>query len=122
MTQRVQMYIEIERNILERKNIKMEKNNLYITDLCVGHRSIYYQTPEVPDSFIGDDINELLEDKYADKVWMKFIYVDCDGIECKGEVTVNGIGDYEDFEMYDEDFHENTQLTEENIIDLFEFD
>ena len=100
----------------------MEKNNLYITDLCVGHRSIYYQTPEVPDRTIGDDINELLEDKYAGKVWMKFIYVDCDGIECKGEVTVNGIGDYEDFEMYDEDFHENTQLTEENIIDLFEFD
>jgi len=122
MTQRVQVFKRIKRNILEKRNIKMEKNNLYITDLCVGHRSIYYQTPEVPDRDIGDDIKELLEDKYTHNVSMRFIYVDCDGIEYRGEITVNGIGDYEDFEMYDEDFHENTQLTDENLIDLFEFD
>ncbi len=52
------MCIKIKRNILEKRNIKMEKNNLYITDLCVGHRSIYYETPEVPDSTVGDDIND----------------------------------------------------------------
>ena len=100
----------------------MEKNNLYITDLCVGHKTIYYETPEVPDRTIGDDINELLEDKYAHKVDMKFIYVDCDVIEYRGEVIVNKIDDYEDFEMYDDDFYEKTQLTDENLIDLFEFD
>ncbi len=100
----------------------MEKNNLYITDLCVGHRSIYYETPEVPDSTVGDDINELLEDKYTHNINMEFVYVDCDGVKYSGKVTVNEIDDYQDFEMADDNFYEKTQLTDENIIDLFEFD
>lgn len=102
--------------------MKMEKNNLYITNLCVGHKTIYYETPEIPDRTIRDDINELLEEKYATKIKMKFVYVDCDGIKYSGEVTVNGIDDYEDLIMEDDNFHEKTMLTDVNIIDLFEFD
>ena len=100
----------------------MEKNNLYITNLCVGHKSIYYETPEVPDSTVGDDINELLEDKYTHNINMEFVYLDSTGEKHYGSVTVNEIDDYEDFEMYDDDFYEKTQLTDENLIDLFEFD
>ena len=100
----------------------MEKNNLYITNLCVGHKSIYYETPEVPDSTVGDDINELLEDKYTHNINMEFVYLDSTVDKHYGSVTVNEIDDYEDFEMYDDDFYEKTQLTDENLIDLFEFD
>ena len=102
--------------------MKMEKNNVYITNLCVGHKSIYYQSPELPSGIIRDDLNELLEDKYVTKVNMEFVYVDCDGIKYSGEVTVNGIDDYEDLIMEDDNFHEKTMLTDVNIIDLFEFD
>lgn len=100
----------------------MEKNNVYITNLCVGHKTIYYETPEIPDRTIRDDINELLEEKYATKINMEFVYVDCDGVKYSGEVTVNEIDDYEDLVMVDDSFYEKTMLTDENIIDLFEFD
>ena len=73
--------------------MKMEKNNLYITNLCVGHKSIYFETPEMPDRTIRDDINELLEEKYATKI-----------------------------NMENDNFYEETQLTDENLIDLLEFD
>ena len=122
MTQRVQVFKRIKRNILEKRNIKMEKSNLYITNLCVGHKSIYYETPEVPDSTIGDDINELLEDKYTHNINMEFVYIDSTGDKHHGSVIVNEINDYQDFVMENDNFYEETQLTDENIIDLFEFD
>ena len=100
----------------------MEKNNLYITNLCVGHKSIYYETPEVPDRTIGDDLDELLEDKYVTKVNMEFSYLDSTGDKHYGSVIVNEINDYQDFVMENDNFYEKTQLTSINIIDLFEFD
>ena len=100
----------------------MEKNNLYITNLCVGHKSIYYETPEVPDRTIGDDIDELLEDKYTTTVNMEFVYVDSTEQKHYGSVTVKEIDDYADFVMENDNFYEETQLTDENVIDLFEFD
>ena len=53
---------------------------------------------------------------------MEFFYLDSTGDKHYGSVIVNEIDDYEDFEMYDDDFYEKTQLTDENLIDLFEFD
>jgi len=100
----------------------MEKNNLYITNLCVGHTSIYYETPEVPDSTVGEDINGLLEDKYVTNVNIEFFYLDSTGDKHYGSVIVNEINDYQDFVMENDNFYEETQLTDENIIDLFEFD
>lgn len=102
--------------------MKMEKNNLYITNLCVGHKSVYYQSPELPCSIIKDDLNELLEDKYVTKVNMEFFYVDSTGDEHFGSVMVNEIDNYENLVMENDNFYEETQLTDENIIDLFEFD
>ncbi len=99
----------------------MEKNNLYITNLCVGHKSIYYETPGVPDRTIRDDINELLEEKYTHNINMEFFYLDSTGDKHYGSVMVKEIDDYEDLVM-DDNFYEETQLTDENIIDLFEFD
>ena len=99
----------------------MEKNNLYITNLCVGHKSIYYETPEVPDSTVGEDINELLEDKYTTTVNMEFVYVDSTEQKHYGSVMVKEIDDYQDLVMVNDNFYEETQLTDENLIDLFEF-
>ena len=102
--------------------MKMEKNNLYITNLCVGHKSIYFETPEIPDRTIRDDINELLEEKYTTKINMEFFYLDSTGDKHYGSVIVNEIDDYQDFVMENDNFYEETQLTDENLIDLFEFD
>ena len=102
--------------------MKMEKNNVYITNLCVGHKTIYYQSPELPSGIIRDDLNELLEDKYVTKVNMEFFYLDSTGDKHFGSVMVKKIDNYEDLVMENDNFYEETQLTDENIIDLFEFD
>ena len=109
--------------ILERKNIKMEKNNLYINSLCTGDKSVYYsEGGSLPDTSVKDDINELLEDKYTTKVNVEFVYVDSTNIKHFGVLEVKEIDDYEGPYMADDSFYEETQLTDENIIDLFEFD
>lgn len=109
--------------ILERKNIKMEKNNLYINSLCTGDKSVYYsEGGSLPDTSVKDDINELLEDKYTTKVNVEFVYVDSTNIKHFGVLEVKEIDDYEGPYMADDSFYEETQLTDENLIDLFEFD
>ena len=101
---------------------KLENSELYITELRTANKTVYFETPEAPNAGIWDEIDELLEEKYTTTVDVEFVYVDCDGIEYRGEVTVNEINDYQDFVMENDNFYEETQLTDENIIDLFEFD
>ena len=100
----------------------MEKNNLYITYLHADGSSVHYLNPELPSKDVKNDINELLEDKYTTKVNMEFTYVDSTGDEHLGSVIVNEIDDYEGPYMEDDSFYEETQLTDENLIDLIEFD
>ena len=98
----------------------MEKNNLYITSLCVGHKSIYYETPEVPSANIWDEIDELLEEKYTTTVTVEIVYIDSCANPHYGEVIVKERGDYEGPYMEDYDFYGATQLTDENLIDLID--
>tara|TARA_R110002167_G_scaffold224145_1_gene429550 strand:+ start:1185 stop:1490 length:306 start_codon:yes stop_codon:yes gene_type:complete len=101
----------------------MEKNNLYINSLCTGDKSVYYsEGGSLPDTSVKDDINELLEDKYTTKVNVEFVYVDSTNIKHFGVLEVKEIDDYEGPYMADDSFYEETQLTDENLIDLFEFD
>lgn len=99
---------------------KLENNELYITELRTANKTVYFKTPEAPNGFIWDEIDELLEEKYATTVDVEFIYVDCDGIKYSGEVTVKERNDYADLEMEDDDFYDATQLTDENLIDLID--
>lgn len=105
----------------------MKKNNLYINSLCTGDKSVYYsEGGSLPDTSVKDDINELLEDKYTTKVNVEFVYVDSTNIKHFGVLEVKEVNDYvSDYEgpyMADDSFYGETQLTDENIIDLFEFD
>ena len=123
MTQRVQMCIKIKRNILERKNIQMEKNNLYINSLYTGNEAIYYSDGgTLPDASVKDDINELLEDKYISRVDVEFVYIDSTNIKHFGVLEVKEIDDYEGPYMANDNFYEETKLTDRDLIDLFEFD
>ena len=87
--------------ILERKNIKMKKNNLYINSLCTGDKSVYYsEGGSLPDTSVKDDINELLEDKYTTKVNVEFVYVDSTNIKHFGVLEVKEVNDYVTLDMY----------------------
>lgn len=97
----------------------MEKNNLYVTNLCVGHKSIYYKTPELPSVDIWDDVDKLLKDKHTTTVNMEFTYVDSTGGEHFGSIIIKEIGDYNGPYM-DDGFYEETMLTNENLIDLID--
>ena len=99
---------------------KLENRKLYITELRTANKTVYFETPEAPNAGIWDEIDELLEEKYATTVDVEFVYVDCDGIKYSGGVTVKERNDYADLEMEDDNFYDATQLTDENIIDLID--
>ena len=100
----------------------MEKNNLYINSLYTRNEAIYYSDGgTLPDESVKDDINELLEDKYISRVDVEFVYIDSTNIKHFGVLEVNEIDDYGGPYMDNDNFYKETQLTDRNLIDLFEF-
>ena len=99
---------------------KLENSELYITELCTANKTVYFETPEVPNGLIWDEIDELLEEKYATTVTVNFVYIDSCTNPHYGEVIVKERSDYEGPYMEDSDFYDATQLTDENLIDLID--
>tara|TARA_Y100000361_G_C11123184_1_gene324407 strand:- start:589 stop:909 length:321 start_codon:yes stop_codon:yes gene_type:complete len=99
---------------------KLENSELYITELRTANKTVYFETPEAPNAGIWDDIDELLEEKYATTVDVEFVYIDNCANHHYGSVTVKERNDYADLEMEDDDFYDATQLTDENLIDLID--
>ena len=96
-------------------------NSILVTSMNNQSSFIDYPNPEPLDDQIYADAVEMAEDKYANGTKMEFIYMDVDGKAHEGEITIKGVSDYEGPYWEEEDkFREETQMTDENIIDMFD--
>ena len=96
-------------------------NTILVTRLDNGNTDMQFPNPTELDNDVYADALEMAEDKYAMGTKIEFIYMDVDGKAHEGELTLKGESDYEGPYWDEEDkFREETQMTDTNIIDMFD--
>ena len=98
-----------------------EPNTIQVLNMTNQHTFMDFPNPEPLDDQMYADAVEMAEDKYASGTKIEFIYMDVDGKPHEGEITLKGVSDYEGPYWENESkFKNETQMTDENIIDLFD--
>jgi hypothetical protein len=98
-----------------------EPNSILVKGINNSFTFQDFPSPEPLDDQIYADAVEMAEDKYANGAKMEFIYMDVDGKAHEGEITIKGVSDYEGPYWENESkFKSETQMTDENIIDMFD--
>jgi hypothetical protein len=98
-----------------------EPNSILVKSINNSFTFQDFPSPEPLDDQIYADAVEMAEDKYANGAKMDFIYMDVDGKAHEGEITIKGVSDYEGPYWENESkFKSETQMTDENIIDMFD--
>ena len=98
-----------------------QPNTIQVLSMTNQQTHMDFPNPEPLDDQMYADALEMAEDKYAMGTKIEFIYMDVDGKAHEGELTLKGESDYEGPYWDEEDkFREETQMTDANIIDMFD--